>query len=317
MHELIAQMLSGNKYALSKVISSVEHNGELLREVMRAAHANAGTSYSIGVTGPPGAGKSTLINALVKKMAGSKKKVAILAIDPNSPFTGGAFLGDRVRMSEIGTLDNVFIRSISNRDSAGGLSISAYFIVKVFEACGYDYIFVETVGVGQSEIKIMNVVDTTIITLAPGLGDDIQALKAGVLEIANIFVINKKDKDGAIRLQQEMKEMQAAATTGEWIPPVVMTNAIESSGIDELIFAMDEHRKAIATTDITTIQRDRLKAQCIEIFERQFHNKLIASLDGNEDLEDVFNSILVGNSDSSQLVDINEIVRTYNTHEYK
>jgi LAO/AO transport system kinase len=304
MNELIIKMLQGNKYALSKIISCIESDEMLQKDIMELAYFNMGVSHIVGITGPPGAGKSTLINAIAKKLVG-RSWIAILAIDPNSPFTGGAILGDRVRMGELSLNEKVFIRSISNSDSLGGLSTSAYLITKVFEAFAYDYIFIETVGVGQAETKIMNMVDTTVLTLAPGLGDDIQAMKAGVLEIGDIFVINKKDKDGVSRLEQDLKDVQASATKLDWLLPIIKTDSLNGTGIDGLINSLENHKNLLRDNDYASIERKRLKAQCIELFERRFHDILSISIENKENLNNILDSMLKGKCILSRMINRN------------
>lgn len=304
---IIEKMLSGDKYALSKVITSVELGGNCLQEVMKAAFGRESSAHIIGVTGPPGAGKSTLINAMVSKLAVGAKKAAIIAIDPNSPFTGGAVLGDRVRMNSLNLNDNVFIRSISNRDSLGGLSISTYQIVKVFEACGYDYIFVETVGIGQSEVSVMDIVDTVVLALAPGLGDYIQALKAGVLEIGDLFVVNKCDKDGSHMLVNELKDIASDISTKWWSVPIIKTNALETDGIEELIEKTRLHiKKKKANVDFEVLKRKRIKLQLIRLFEKKFSDLVKKNIETKDNLDEVLEYILQGEASPQSIVDYNK-----------
>lgn len=304
---LIEKMLSGDKYALSKVITSVELGENCLQDIMKAAFGRESKAHIIGVTGPPGAGKSTLINAMVSKLVVNGKKAAIIAVDPNSPFSGGAVLGDRVRMNSLNLNENVFIRSISSRDSLGGLSVSTYQIVKVFEACGYDYIFVETVGIGQSEVSIMDIVDTVVLALAPGLGDYIQALKAGVLEIGDLLVVNKCDRDGAEKLATDLKDIAFDISTDWWSVPIIKTNALKTNGIDELIDKTRLHnKKKRENVDYEALNRKRIKLQLIRLFEKKFSGIVKENIETKDNLDEILGYILQGETSPYRIVDYNK-----------
>ena len=202
--------------------------------MIRTIFPHTGHAHIIGVTGPPGAGKSTLVDKLVKHLLKNGSRVAVIAVDPSSPFTGGSILGDRVRMNDLNLEENVFIRSMGARGNQGGISIATYFVAAVLDACRYDYVFIETVGVGQSEVDVLKVADTTFLVLAPGLGDDIQAFKAGIMEAGDAFVINKADRDGAQRLKREIESVMTLGPE-ENARPVLMTEAENDVGIDALI----------------------------------------------------------------------------------
>lgn len=246
--ELIEAMRKGDRRALSRLLSLVEAQDETSFKLLREISKYTGHSKSIGITGPAGAGKSTTIDQLIRKFRDLNKKVGILAVDPSSPFTGGAVLGDRVRMQRHSSDSDVYIRSIGSRGKTGGVSFSTRALMQMIDAYGTDYILVETVGAGQSEVDIMNLVDTTVVILTPESGDSIQALKAGMLEIANVFVINKKDRDGADRIANDIKMMLSLNPFHEgWQPPIVMTEAQSGDGLDELVSAIQAHQEDLKT----------------------------------------------------------------------
>jgi LAO/AO transport system kinase len=242
--QLIEEMRKGDRRALSRLLSLVEMQDETSFKLLREISKYTGKSKSIGITGPAGAGKSTTIDQLIRRFRDQNKKVGILAVDPSSPFTGGAVLGDRVRMQRHSADSDVYIRSIGSRGKTGGVSFSTRALMQMIDAYGADYVLVETVGAGQSEVDIMNLVDTTVVILTPESGDSIQALKAGMLEIANVFVINKKDRDGADRIANDIKMMLSLNPFQEgWQPPIVMTEAQSGDGIDELVSAIQSHQE--------------------------------------------------------------------------
>jgi|JI10StandDraft_1071094.scaffolds.fasta_scaffold655154_1 LAO/AO transport system kinase len=246
--ELIEAMRKGDRRALSRLLSLVEAQDETSFKILREISKYTGNSKSIGITGPAGAGKSTTIDQLIRRFRDLNKKVGILAVDPSSPFTGGAVLGDRVRMQRHSADSDVYIRSIGSRGKTGGVSFSTRALMQMIDAYGTDYVLVETVGAGQSEVDIMNLVDTTVVILTPESGDSIQALKAGMLEIANVFVINKKDRDGADRIANDIKMMLSLNPFQEgWQPPIVMTEAQSGDGIDELVSAIQAHQEDLKT----------------------------------------------------------------------
>ncbi|WP_183095950.1 methylmalonyl Co-A mutase-associated GTPase MeaB [Nocardioides stalactiti] len=242
--ELVARARNGEARAIGRLISLVEDGSPVLREVMAALTPHAGHAHVVGLTGSPGVGKSTSTSALVTELRRRDLRVGVLAIDPSSPFSGGALLGDRIRMSEHATDPGVFIRSMAARGHLGGVSRATPQAMRVLDAAGFDVILVETVGVGQSEVEIARLADTTVVLLAPGMGDGIQAFKAGILEIGDLFVINKADRDGADSVRRDLRSMIALAERpeGAWRPPVLKTVALQGQGADEVVDGIDQHR---------------------------------------------------------------------------
>ena len=240
--DLVARARQGQAAAVARLISLVEDDSPLLPDVSREISTLTGRAHVVGLTGAPGVGKSTSTSVLVTGLRQRGKRVAVLAIDPSSPFSGGALLGDRIRMSEHDTDPDVFIRSMASRGHLGGLAGAAPLALRVLDAAGCDVIMVETVGVGQSEVEIAGIADTTLVLLAPGMGDGIQAAKAGILEIGDIFVINKADRDGANTTRRELRTMIGMRESeGDWTPPIVLTVATKGEGSDEVVDEIGKH----------------------------------------------------------------------------
>jgi LAO/AO transport system kinase len=241
---LVEAAQAGRPRAVARLVSAIENGSSALPGLMAALAPSTGRAHVIGLTGAPGVGKSTTTAALIGVLRDRQLRVGVLAVDPSSAFTGGALLGDRVRMQAYALDDQVFIRSMASRGHLGGLSVAAPAAVRVFDAAGCDVVLLETVGVGQSEIEVAEAADTTVVLLAPGMGDGIQAAKAGVLEIGDVFVVNKADRDDSQALVRELRTMIAMTerTPQEWKPPIVRTVATSGDGIDELVAAVDHHR---------------------------------------------------------------------------
>jgi LAO/AO transport system kinase len=240
---LVAAARDGDPRALARLVSLVENGSSQLREVMKLIAPLTGRGQIIGLTGAPGVGKSTITGALVRAYRAQGLRVGVLAVDPTSPFSGGALLGDRVRMQEHATDGGVFIRSMASRGHLGGLSWAAPQALRILDAAGFDVIMIETVGVGQAEVAVASLADSTLVIVAPGMGDSIQAAKAGILEIADIFVVNKSDRPGAQEAIRDLRTMLAMARygAGDWKPPIVSTTAAAGEGIDELVGRLEAH----------------------------------------------------------------------------
>ena len=271
---LVGRAVSGDRGAIAKLISLVESGGESARAAEAALHPHTGNAYTVGLTGAPGAGKSSLTDALVRRIRADDLEVGVLAIDPTSPYSGGAILGDRVRMQEHATDPGVYIRSMATRGHLGGLALAAPEAVRVLDAAGKPWIVVETVGVGQVEVEIAGAADTTVVVVNPGWGDAVQANKAGLLEIADVFVVNKADRDGVAETVRDLEMMLDLSGEHVWRPPIVSTVATRGEGIDELWEKIREHRAHQEASGALTRrrearQRDELRAIVRARLERE------------------------------------------------
>lgn len=281
MEAISKEVLAGNRRALARAISVVEDGGKPASELVQALYQYSGKAHVIGVTGSPGVGKSTLVDALISECRKEDLKVAVLAVDPSSPFTGGAILGDRIRMQGH-TLDrNVFIRSMANRGHQGGVALATYDAVRMLEASGYEVVIIETVGVGQSELAIAKTADTTILVLMPGSGDDIQAIKSGIMEIGDIFVVNKGDLPGANKSASEITQsLELNNFQTDWRPPVIVSVAETGQGIGELWESCKKHKEFLQESNLLTARRSaRIQAELAEIVADIARRNLKASME--------------------------------------
>lgn len=299
--ELVARAREGQARAVARLISLVEDASPKLREVAAALAPYTGHAQIIGLTGSPGVGKSTSTSALVRAYRARGKRVAVLAVDPSSPFSGGALLGDRVRMQDHATDSGVFIRSMSSRGHLGGLSWATPQALRVLDGAGFDVVLIETVGVGQAEVQIASTADTTLVLLAPGMGDGIQAAKAGILEIADIFVVNKADRDGADSTVRDLRNMLGLggrhSDAGAWRPSIVKTVAAKEEGVEELIGEIDKHRAWMEATGVLqTRRKDRALAE-IEAIAVAALRARMGDVHGMASLNQLASDVVAGTSD--------------------
>jgi len=270
---LSSKILEGDARSIARLITLVENDSPEAIETMKKIHKHTGKAHVIGVTGVMGGGKSSLIFELAYKYRKQDKKVGIIAIDPTSPFSGGAFLGDRIRMMELSSDDGVFIRSMGTRGMLGGLTSSVYDVVEILDAAGMDVVIVETVGVGQDQVDIVKIADTTLVVLVPGLGDSIQTIKAGLMEIADIFVVNKADRPGVEQVVAEIESMLDISRKSERRIPIVKTSAKESKGITELMDEINKHIEYLKKSKVLESQRrKRYEAELTELIKKRLMN---------------------------------------------
>jgi LAO/AO transport system kinase len=287
--ELIRRLKAGETRALARAISWIENEDPAGLELLDAIYPDVGSAYRIGISGPPGAGKSTLVDALTEHLLDAGSRVGVIAVDPTSPFTGGALLGDRVRMQRLGTREGVFIRSMATRGGLGGLSRSAPSVAAAMDVSGLDYVIFETVGVGQSELDIAEAADTTVIVLVPESGDSIQAMKAGLMEIGEIFVVNKADRDGADMTVAEIDSMLTLKDDPSgWHPPVLKTIASTGEGVAEVVSTIDRHRCHLIEQDLLNARRrDHFKSQVRGVVVDALERRLYELLGGDDGLDAV------------------------------
>ncbi len=284
--EMVQKMLGGDELCLARLITMIERSAPEVPRIMSQINLNLGKSHIVGITGPPGGGKSSIADRLTGLMRADGFSVGMVACDPSSPFSGGAVLGDRIRMQQHYLDKGVFIRSMATRDGRGGLSPTAKEVLKLMDAFGKDFVLVETVGVGQTELDIMDTADTVVVVLVPEAGDAIQAMKAGILEIADIFVINKADREGADAVAEDLKQMLRLNPKHEWWEvPVLTTEAINNVGIDELYEGIKNHRKALEEAGQLDIRRKaQRRAEFLQVVERSVRERILALIKKNEQL---------------------------------
>ena len=281
---LVDRMLAGDRVALARLITLVENRAPGLAEVMGRLHSRSGRAHVVGLTGPPGAGKSTLTDRLTARLRASGHRVGIVAVDPTSPFSGGAVLGDRIRMQAHFLDPGVFIRSLASRGSHGGVARATRDVIRLLDAYGMEYVIVETVGVGQTELAVMRLADTTVVVLVPEAGDAVQVMKAGLLEIADLFVVNKADRDGADRMQSELVQMLHLRGAPGWEIPVLATQAAADLGVDAVLDAIARHRAFLATdAERARRARERREGELLDILDEELRRRLERGLGGATD----------------------------------
>ena len=302
--DLVDAARAGRPRAVGRLISLVENDAPQLRDLMALLAADTGRARVVGLTGAPGVGKSTTVAALVTALRSREQRVAVLAVDPSSPFSGGALLGDRVRMQQHALDPGVFIRSMATRGHLGGLAVAAPQAVRVLDAAGFDVVLVETVGVGQSEVEVAQQVDVTVVLLAPGMGDGIQAAKAGVLEIGDLFVVNKADREGARAVVRELRNMVALTerSAQDWKPPVLSAAAVDGTGIDELLDRLDRFAEhTTASGELARRRRERARREVESLVLARLRATLPRH--GRGGLDDVAAEVAAGRLDAYAAAD--------------
>lgn len=288
LSELIEKLFQGNPRAIARAITKAEDGSKDSGELMKAVFPKTGNATIIGITGSPGAGKSSLVDKLALYYRDKGEKIGIVAVDPSSPFSGGAILGDRIRMQTLGLDPNVFIRSMATRGKLGGLARATVDAVAILDAAGFDKVIVETVGVGQDEVEIVKTADVSVVVLVPGMGDDIQAIKAGIMEIGDVFVINKADREGVIRTEKELESLLSLAHRHDfWDPPIVKTIATENKGIEDLAEAIKSYKDFLETGEKSLERRiDIAKWRLLELLQEKLLRDVLNKNGTSEKLED-------------------------------
>jgi LAO/AO transport system kinase len=292
---LAEKILRGDIRAASRLMRDIDDRMPNAMEELKKIYPKTGNAYIIGITGPPGSGKSTLVDKIVEILRKEGKTVGIVAVDPTSPFTGGAILGDRIRMQRHSVDEGVFIRSLATRGSLGGLSRSTNDVIKVMDAMGKDIIVVETVGVGQDEVDIVNTAHTSVVVLVPGLGDDIQAIKAGILEIGDLFVVNKCEREGADRLERELKATLDMGPKREdgWIPPIFKTEALLGKGIFEFVYGIYRHKeKLMASEHFERKNAERTRLEFLSVLSSELMDSVMAGLKKDKRLDKIIDDLI-------------------------
>ena len=304
MASAVEKVIAGDVRTVARLIRDIDDRVPGVREILKALYAHTGHAYVIGITGAPGVGKSTLVDQMLAHLRKAGKTVGVLAVDPTSPFSGGAILGDRIRMQRHSLDEGVFIRSLATRGHFGGLTQSTRSAIDVLDAMGKDYILVETVGVGQDEVDVVKSAQTTIIVVIPGMGDDIQAIKAGILEVGDIFVINKADREGADKTLNELRQMISMGhqkyKEGKWTPPILKVEAVFDRGVVELLEAIEKHRAYLMESggDQHLVRRkQRIREELAEMVKNRLVQEVLDQLIESGDFERAVEAILAGEMD--------------------
>ncbi|RLI21850.1 methylmalonyl Co-A mutase-associated GTPase MeaB [Candidatus Bathyarchaeota archaeon] len=293
IEEIVQGVLAGDRRSIAKAITIIENNPEKAHRIIASIYPHTGKAHVIGVTGPGGSGKSTLIEKIIREYRRRGKTVGVVAVDPTSPFTGGAFLGDRIRMQELSVDEGVFIRSMATRNYLGGIARATKDAVKVLDASGRDVVIVETVGAGQSEVEIIKVAQTIVVVFAPGLGDEIQAIKAGVMEIGDIFVVNKADRENVDKSVMDIRAMlQLSNKEQAWTPPVLKTIALTGDGVAKLIEKIEEHRRFLEREAGREKAREKAETELVEAIKEKVASLMIEELEKGGEFESYLQKIL-------------------------
>ena len=293
IEEIVQGVLAGDRRSIAKAITVIENNPEKAHRIIASIYPHTGKAHVIGITGPGGSGKSTLIEKIIREYRRRGKTVGVVAVDPTSPFTGGAFLGDRIRMQELSVDEGVFIRSMATRNYLGGIARATKDAVKVLDASGRDVVIVETVGAGQSEVEIIKVAQTIVVVFAPGLGDEIQAIKAGVMEIGDIFVVNKADRENVDKSVMDIRAMlQLSNKEQAWTPPVLKTIALTGDGVAKLIEKIEEHRRFLEREAGREKAREKAETELVEAIKEKVASLMIEELEKGGEFESYLQKIL-------------------------
>jgi len=305
IEQLVNGVLKGDRRSIARTITLVENNSPEAQEAISSLYQHTGKTYIIGVTGPTGSGKSTLIEKLVKELRRKGKTVGVVCVDPTSPFTGGAFLGDRVRMQELSVDEGVFIRSMATRGNPGGLAKATKDAVRILDASGKDVVIVEAVGAGQSEVDIIKIAHTILVILPPGLGDEIQAIKAGIMEIGDIFVANKADRENADKTVADIEAMlDMTPEKDEWRPPVIKTIAITGEGITELLSKINQHREYLEAGALDLRRKQRVEAELVEAIKQRVTESVLRDLKERGKFDELIHKIVAREMDPYSAADM-------------